>query len=140
MGKDKLSMSGVDQWRKDEKKKLAKKIKKERDQRKEAKFEADPQQMKQEIERLRALTQTREAQGTNAQMKRKLENAIAIHAEQEKRQAAKKELQADFAPPGQPAQQEQFMDISAITGIKQTPPPRTIRRSEDTLQMRRLQA
>ena len=48
MGKDKLSMSGVDQWRKDEKKKLAKKIKKERDEKKEAKFESDPLQMKRE--------------------------------------------------------------------------------------------
>ena len=89
MGKDKLSMSGVDSWRKDEKKKLAKKIKKQRDERKEARFDSDPNAIKREIDKLRSLGQTREAQGTNSHLKKKIDALSAIHAEASKRQAAK---------------------------------------------------
>ena len=50
-----------------------------------------------------------------------------IHAEAEKRAAAKKANQPDVAPPPgyqTTASSEQFMDISAITGVKRAPPPR----------------
>ena len=89
MAKEKLSLSGVDKWRKDEKKKLAKKIKKERDERKETKLNQDPQALKQELDRLRGVAQGREAAGSNAQMKRKIDELAAVHAEAEKRAAAK---------------------------------------------------
>ena len=83
MGKDKLSMSGVDSWRKDEKKKLAKKIKKQRDERKEARFDSDPNAIKREIDKLRSLGQTREAQGTNSHLKKKIDGVAVVDLEQQ---------------------------------------------------------
>jgi len=111
--KDKLSRDPVSQHRKDEKKKLAAKMKKERTERKEAKFQTDPRALQLEIDKLRSTADLRQAGGSTAKMEAKIEELIAVKAESERRRAAEG-LDEDAAP----AQSEVTLDLSAITGVK----------------------
>ena len=114
MGKERKGLAPADQHRKDERKKELKKLKKQRDERKEAQYAADPVALQREIDRLRGLDTLRAEAGTNAKLKQKIEQLSEVKREAERRRS---EAAADpeFAPP---SGSSGFIDMSAITGVK----------------------
>ena len=105
--KDKLAMDPVSAHRKEEKKKLAAKIKKQRDERKEAQYKADPKALQSEINKLKSRQDLREASGTNAKIKAKIESLSTIKDESERRRKADAEEEAQ-----RPAAPEVTLDLS----------------------------
>eukprot|EP00962_Isochrysis_galbana_P000028 scaffold9_cov97-Isochrysis_galbana.AAC.1 len=116
--KDKLSLDPVAQHRKDEKKKLAAKMKKQRDERKEAKFQLDPKSLQAEIDKVRSHAELRQAGGSTARLQAKIDELTSIKEEAERRRAAQVESQPEAATAGQ---REVSLDLSAILGKRKAP-------------------
>ena len=108
--------------RKEQKKLEQKKLKKQRDERKEAQYRADPMVVQQEIDRLRHLTELRAEAGSDAKRERKIEELVQVKREAERRRAEQASEEAQFGPPlaygGGANSAEVNLDISAITGRK----------------------
>ena len=127
--KDKgLCRDPVSQHRKDEKKLQAKKMKKERTERKEARFNENPLTLQLEIDRLSNRAELLQAGGSTAKTQAKIEELIAVKVEAERRRAADAEANGDDAAPAQP---EILLDMSAITGVKRKKPARESLPSQD---------
>ena len=124
MAKEKKGLAPGDQFRREQKKVLAKKLKKERDDRKESKIALDPRVLQAEIDRLNGLQDLRESGGNNNRIIRKVEELTTFKQESERRRAEKGDTETDNARGSQA--QEVFLDMSAITGIKRKLPQRTI--------------
>ena len=117
MGKKERNHDPNQAYRKEQKKLEAKKLKKERDERKESQYSSDPAALQKEIDRLRHLTNLRAEAGTNAKMHAKIEELTAVKQEAERRRAEKAAQEMQFAPPGSSASSS-TLDLSAITGRK----------------------
>ena len=129
MGKKERSFDPNQAHRKEQKKAEAKKLKKQRDERKEAQYKADPTQIDKELQRLKHLDEFRAEAGSNAKRTKKIEELTAVKKEAERRRAEDAAQQAQFAPPpslgGGDGGGGGGLDMSAITGRKRkAEPPR----------------
>ena len=73
MGKKERAHDPNQAHRKEQKKAEAKKLKKQRDERKEAQYQADPSQIEKDIQRLKHLEEFRAEAGSNAKRSKKIE-------------------------------------------------------------------
>ena len=99
MGKKERSFDPNQAERKKQKQNEAKKLKKQRDERKEAQYKADPTQIEKEIQKLKHLDQFRAEAGSDAKRTKKIEELTDIKKEAERRRAEQAAEQAQFAPP-----------------------------------------
>eukprot|EP00965_Chrysotila_dentata_P104750 3459680-Pleurochrysis_carterae.AAC.1 len=135
--KERLGLNPADAHRKEQKKQEYKKLLKQRQEKKEAKLNSDPQELEAEAARLRELNNMREAGGArvahisiacwllvtgSSRMRKRIEELEEMKSEALRRRAAREEEQAKLRPPGYiPSKpKEVSVDMSAITGIKRS--------------------